>query len=106
MDYKTLVNNGIKRLRKKLGLTQEKFAEKINFSTKGVSNIERNRYQPNPETIDKICEVFKIHPLDLLADYPEDLEKDEQLTQITAILKTYSKEELNKLYKILTVLKD
>ena len=106
MQYQKLINNGIKKLRKNLNLTQEVFSEKIGMSVHGLSNIERNRYQPNPETIDKICEVFKIHPLDLLADYPEDLEKDEQLTQITAILKTYSKEELNKLYKILTVLKN
>lgn len=106
MKYQQLINNRIKRLRIKLNLTQEVFSEKIGISVHGLSNLERNKYQPTAETIDTICKAFKIHPLDLLTDYPEDIEKDEQLTQITAILKTYSKDELNKLYKILKVLKD
>ncbi len=106
MDYQKLINNGIKRLREKTGLTQEQFAEKINLSTKGLSNLERNRYQPNPETVDMICKAFDIHPVDLLLEYPEALDSNDALKQINVILKTYSKEELNKLLKVLSVLKD
>ena len=106
MNYQRLIKSGIKRLREKNNLTPEVFAEKVGLTAQGLSNLERNKYQPTAETIDTICKAFKIHPLDLLTDYPEDIEKDEQLTQITAILKTYSKDELNKLYKILKVLKD
>ncbi len=105
MKYQTLINNGIKRLREKTKLSQEKFAEKIGFSTKGISNIERNRYQPNPDTIDKICEVFGVHPVDLLMEYPEDLDKQGLLSQINAILQTYSQEDLEKVCKVLNVLK-
>ncbi len=106
MDYKTLINNGIKRLRESTGLTQEKFAEKIGSSTKGISNIERNRYQPKPETIDKICEVFNIHPVDLLMEYPDDMETKELILQINAVLQTMSKKDLKKACKIITALKD
>ena len=54
MDYQALINKSIKDLRKKLGLTQEQFCEKIGISLQGLSNLERNRYQPTAETIDKI----------------------------------------------------
>ena len=66
MGYQKLINDNIKELRIKHGLTQEEFAEKIDISIQGLSNIERNKYQPNAETIDKICKNFKITPIELL----------------------------------------
>ena len=53
MNYQELINTNIKNLRKSNNLTQEEFAEKIDISIQGLSNIERNRYQPTAETIDK-----------------------------------------------------
>ncbi len=105
MKYQKLINNGIKKLRKKLGLKQENFAEKIGLSNQGLSNLERNKYQPTSDTIDKICEVFGVHPVDLLMEYPEDLDKQGLLSQINAILQTYSQEDLEKVCKVLNVLK-
>ena len=66
MDYQKLLNSNIKQLRVKQGLTQEEFAERIGISIQGLSNLERNRYQPTSATIDKICNVFKITPIELL----------------------------------------
>lgn len=106
MKYQKLINRGIKRLRQKLALKQEQFAEKVGLSNQGLSNIERNKYQPTAETIDKICEVFNIHPVDLLMDCPEDSTKQELLIQINAILQTYSKENLEKVCKVLNILKN
>ena len=106
MKYQKLITNGIKRLREKLGLKQEDFSEKINLTPQGLSNIERNRYQPKPETIDKICEVFNIHPVDLLMEYPDDMETKELILQINAVLQTLSKKDLKKACKIITALKD
>lgn len=63
MKYQKLINSNIKNLRIKNGLTQEEFAEKIGISIQGLSNLERNRYQPTSETIDKICKNFNITPL-------------------------------------------
>ena len=66
MKYQKLITDGIKRLRNKSKLTQEQFAEKINMSVQGYRNIEHNKYLPTAETIDKICDVFNISPLDLI----------------------------------------
>lgn len=106
MNYQKLINCGIKRLREKLGMKQEDFSEKIGLTAQGLSNLERNKYQPTAETVDMICKAFDIHPVDLLLEYPEDLDSNDALKQINVILKTYSKEELNKLLKVLSVLKD
>jgi len=40
MDYQTLINENIKKLRKTNNLTQKQFAEKIGISLQGLSNIE------------------------------------------------------------------
>ncbi len=106
MNYQRLITFGIKRLREKQGMTQEQFSEKAGMSVQGLSNLERNKYQPTAETIDLICKNFGIHPVDLLMDYPEDMEKGELLRQIDVILKTFPKEELQKIYKVLSALKD
>ena len=66
MAYQQQITTGIKRLRLNSKLTQEQFAEKINMSVQGYRNIEHNRYLPTAETIDKICNVFNINPIELL----------------------------------------
>ncbi len=40
-----LVSKNVKRLRKERGLTQEQFAEKLNYSTQFISNIESKNHQ-------------------------------------------------------------
>ena len=71
MSYQKLITNGIKRLRVKNKLTQDQFSEKISMSVQGYRNIEHNRYLPTAETIDKICEVFNIQPVELLLPEPQ-----------------------------------
>jgi len=74
MNYQTLINKNIKKLRKKHNLAQEQFAEKIGISLQGLSNIERNKYQPTASTIDKVCQKFKITPIELLAETSKENE--------------------------------
>ncbi len=102
MKYQELINNGIKNLRKNHGLTQEEFAEKIDISIQGLSNIERNRYQPTAETIDKICNVFKITPYELILPKAEDSE--DIIKNITLMLNRCTKRQLKKIYKIIDIL--
>ena len=99
MKYQKLINESIKKLRQSQNLTQEEFAEKVGISLQGLSNIERNRYQPNSETIDKICKVFKLTPIELLT-LKNDGNK-EIIINITALLSQCSKARLNKIYDIL-----
>ncbi len=100
MGYRELITNGIKRIRTASKLTQEQFAEKINMSVQGYRNIEHNRYLPTAETIDKICEVFNITPVELLLPDPQsNLLKIKEL--ISNKLDNY---ELDKLIRINSML--
>lgn len=71
MSYKELITNGIKRLRTANKLTQEQFAERIGMSVQGYRNIEQSKYLPTADTIDKICDVFNIQPVELLLPEPQ-----------------------------------
>ena len=102
MKYQELINNGIKNLRKSHNLTQEEFAEKIGISIQGLSNIERNRYQPTSDTVDKICSVFKITPYELILPKSDDCE--DLIKNITLMLKRCTKRQLKKIYKIIDIL--
>jgi len=83
MSYKKLITNGIKRLRTQHKLTQEQFAEKVCLSVQGYRNIEHSRYLPTAETIDKICKVFNIQPIELLLpDQQENLDKLRELINV------------------------
>ena len=99
MKYQKLINSNIKKLRLSKHLTQEEFSEKIGISMQGLSNIERNRYQPNSETIDKICKVFELTPIELLT-VQNDNTKD-IITDITALLSQCPKTKLKKIYEII-----
>lgn len=88
MKYQKLININIKELRLKYNMTQEEFAEKIGISIQGLSNIERNRYQPTAETIDKICNAFKISAVELLIQNSNS--NQSLITNITSLLNTCS----------------
>lgn len=102
MKYQKFINSNIKELRVKNGLTQEEFAEKIGISIQGLSNIERNRYQPTSVTIDKICDVFNITPIELLLTKNHN---DEHLVKnINMLLMQCSGNKLKQIYEILLIL--
>ena len=102
MNYQKLINANIKALRVKLGLTQEEFAEKIGISIQGLSNIERNRYQPTSDTIDKICKNFKISPVELLLTKSNTNEN--LIKNINALLLQCSSYKLKQIYEIILIL--
>ncbi len=103
MDYQKLINSNIKKLRQVNSLTQEEFAEKIGLSLQGLSNIERNRYQPNAKTIDNICKAFKICPAELLL-YNQNNDNEEIIKNIVLLLNKCSKTKLKKIYNIISIL--
>ncbi len=102
MDYQKLLNSNIKQLRVKQGLTQEEFAERIGISIQGLSNLERNRYQPTSATIDKICNVFQITPIELLLT--KNKTNDDLMEKINSLLKSYSLKKLKQIYEIILIL--
>ncbi|WP_409187223.1 helix-turn-helix domain-containing protein [Antarcticibacterium sp. 1MA-6-2] len=50
----------LQKLIKQKGLTQAMLAQKIGKSPTALSQIIKGRYYPNPETLDKICEVLEV----------------------------------------------
>jgi len=103
MKYQKLINSNIKELRIKHGLTQEEFAEKIGISIQGLSNLERNRYQPTSETIDKICKNFNISPVELLLTKNKDNEY--LLKNINSLLNECSVAKLKQIFEIIRIIK-
>lgn len=98
MSYQKLINSNIKELRLTKNMTQEEFAEKIGISIQGLSNIERNRYQPTAETIDKICKEFNLSPIELLTVKNDNF--DNIVKEISALLLKCPKTKLSKIYEI------
>lgn len=102
MKYIKLLSTNIRNLRLSNGLTQEEFAEKVGLTTNGVSNIERNRYQPTAETVDKICKAFNITPQELLmtnSDANQDI-----INNIITLLNEAKPRTLKKIYEIVSIL--
>ena len=102
MKYQELLAKNIKKLRLENNLTQEFFAEKVGLTTNGVSNIERNRYQPTAETIDKICKAFKITPAELLL-VPTDSNK-EIIEDVVTLLSECPTKKLKKIYEMIQIM--
>ena len=50
----------IKALRKKLGLTQQEFADKLNIKRGAVANYEIGRNEPIDAVISLICKTFNV----------------------------------------------
>jgi transcriptional regulator with XRE-family HTH domain len=74
----------------------------IGLTTTGVSNIERKRYQPTAETIDRICKAFKITPAELLL-VPTNSNK-EIIENIVALLSDCPTKKLKKICEMIQLM--
>lgn len=66
MDMRALVGRNVKRLREKLGLTQEELAEKSGFSQQYLSDLERGRRNPTIVSVYELAQALGVGHLDLL----------------------------------------
>lgn len=55
------MKNRIKALRKDLGLTQEKFAERLNIKRNTLANYEIGRNEPIDAVVSLICREFNVN---------------------------------------------
>lgn len=62
---KKLLGKRIRQLRKKDGLSQERFAELIGIDPNSVSRIECGVHYPSLDTLEKIAEILKVEMRDL-----------------------------------------
>lgn len=55
------MNERIKELRLKLGLSQEDFGRRLGVGRGAITNIELNKVKPKPLFVDLICEQFRVN---------------------------------------------
>lgn len=111
LDVKIILGQNIKKLRKSLGLSQEKFSEKVNMTLKTISLIENAKYFTTAENISKICEVFNILPSDLFSldfDCIKNVSgtREESLDNLAVIAKSFDDDKLNSLITFARFLAD
>lgn len=94
MDIRKLLGCRIKELRKAPNITQEHLAELVNIDTVSLSNIERGKYYPTAENLNKILLVLNVEPAelfnfqhlashkDLLEEMISAMEDNEDLTRL------------------------
>lgn len=94
MNIKNLLGKRIQEIRKSKNITQEYLAELIGIETVSLSNIERGKYYPTAENLNKIVATLHIEPEELfafkhLAPYNElademynEMKKNEKLTRL------------------------
>ncbi len=84
------INNKIKLLRKKNGLSQEQLSEKIGLSRQAISRWETGDSVPDIDNIVKLSDIFNVSTDYLLKYNTENQEEDEYIS------KRYNNKKLNK----------
>lgn len=84
-----IVGNKLKLLRKAKNLSQEQVADFLHISLSAYARMERGESTSWASHFNKICEVFKINPEELVRK-ESGLKSNEQLTEI-AMLSVYRK---------------
>jgi len=82
--FKVQLGERIRMLRKAVGLTQERLAEKADLSVNFIGNTERGENVPSLKTLRRVAKALGVHLKDLL-DFPYvDVAEtiDEILTEI------------------------
>ena len=63
------IGKTLKDIRKSNGYTQEEMAEKIECSTRYISDIEQDRLKPSYEVLIRICNSFNIGRNEIFSEY-------------------------------------
>jgi transcriptional regulator with XRE-family HTH domain len=66
MDMRRLVGQNVSRVRKKKGLTQERFAEISGFSQQYVSSLEQGHRNPTVVTLYELATALGVSHMDLV----------------------------------------
>jgi len=70
-DFKRLVGEQIRNIRKAKGYTQESLADKSGLSFTYISDIERGTRNISLDSLEKIIQALDIRPAELF-DFPDD----------------------------------
>ena len=90
MDIKILLGKRIQELRKQINITQEYMAELIGIETGSLSNIERGKYYPTAENLNKIIRILNIEPGELF-EFKHLAKQEDLINEITSAMKDNEK---------------
>ena len=93
MKEKQLLGRRIKRLRTRLGLTQDALAERVQISPKYLSNIERGRENPTLDTLLRLAKSLKVELWEVFLLDTEPLDRQALRTKIGHLLEQADDEE-------------
>ncbi len=93
MKEKQLLGRQIKRLRARLGLTQDVLAERVQISPKYLSNIERGRENPTLDTLLRLAKSLKVEPWEVFLFDTEPLDRQALRNKIDHLLEQADDEE-------------
>jgi transcriptional regulator with XRE-family HTH domain len=90
-NIREILANNLRENRRRLGLSQPKFAELADLSTHYVSMIESGRKFPPPEVLGRLAAALEIEPHELFAAPPApewalEQVRQEVITDIRAVL--------------------
>lgn len=104
MEYKVknIFALNLKKVRIRLGLTQEKFAEKLGLQAKTIANFESGRHLANSENLDKICNGIDISPRELFLYTNENqtLDDKDKISRVAEMLQSLDSARINDVYAI------
>ncbi|MFI3300119.1 MAG: helix-turn-helix transcriptional regulator [Candidatus Gastranaerophilales bacterium] len=61
MELKKQIGEKIKQIRKNKGFTQEQLAEMIEIEVPNLSNLERGKFAPSIDTLQKLSKALNAH---------------------------------------------
>ena len=61
-----LVGRNVRRIRLKVGLTQEQFADRSGYAQQYISSLENGRRNPTIVTVYELATALGVAPIDLL----------------------------------------
>jgi transcriptional regulator with XRE-family HTH domain len=66
MDMRKLVGRNVRKIRLRVGLTQEQFAERSGFSQQYISGLEKGRRNPTIVTLYELAKALGVTHMDLV----------------------------------------
>lgn len=104
------MNERIKKVRKALDLTQQKFADKLGMKQNTIATYEMGRATPSDPTIKSICREFNVNETWLRTGdgemFVQRAEEDELAAAVERLVTGESAEFKRRLVSVLSTLKD
>lgn len=97
------VTSRLLKLRESLGLSQDKFGERVGVSRSVIKNLEYNITQPKPEFLALVCKIYNVNYAWLTTGEGEMFMPTSEEQEIEAIFTNAQCEDPRK-YKLLKVL--